>query len=547
VGRIGRYEVTGVIGWGGMGVVLRAIDGTLRRTVAVKVIAPALATNATARRRFLREAQAAAAIRHEHVVTIHAVEGAEALPHIVMEYVPGVSLQERLQRTGPLALREILRVGVQTASGLAAAHALGMVHRDVKPANILLERGSGRVKLTDFGLARAAGDPSLTQSGVLVGTPEYMAPEQAGGEAADHRADLFSLGAVLYAMCTGRSPFRAGTTLAVLRRVCEDTPVPIRRLNPEIPGWLVRVVGRLLAKDPADRFQSAEEVADLLGRHLDALAEERAPRRPASSATRRLARPRRGSRVGLAVGLSLLLVLVVASAITAVVIFAGDSPEPAEHQDNVAGGAAALGPEPPNGEPPRPNNPDLRLALVSLKADNAHTRREAAMQLQKMTPVPADRATVARALEPLLNDPDHFARQAMIGALGVWGTRESVPALVKMFQHEDVFTRRAALTALGNLRYESSAEAVAGRLDKGLNRHYASLALQAMGPLAEKATARMIGHNDWTVRLEVCKILKVIGTKQSIPALETGVRDANGIVAAEARAALQAVNARALK
>ena len=157
---------------------------------------------------------------------------------------------------------------MQTASGLAAAHAQGLIHRDIKPANILLENGVERVKITDFGLARAADDASLTQSGVVAGTPQYMAPEQARGEAVDQRADLFSLGSVLYAMCTGRPPFRASGTMAVLKRVCEETPGPIREANPEIPDWLVAIVEKLHAKDPADRYQSAAEVAEVLGQHL---------------------------------------------------------------------------------------------------------------------------------------------------------------------------------------------------------------------------------------------------------------------------------------
>src|SRR5581483_6609315 len=140
----------------------------------------------------------------------------------------GMSLQERLDQGGPLELEAILRIGMQTAAGLAAAHAQGLIHRDVKPANILLEGGMERVKITDFGLARAADDASLSQSGVVAGTPHYMAPEQARGEALDHRADLFSLGSVLYAMCTGRPPFRAATSLAVLRRVADEPPRPVQ-------------------------------------------------------------------------------------------------------------------------------------------------------------------------------------------------------------------------------------------------------------------------------------------------------------------------------
>jgi hypothetical protein len=185
-----------------------------------------------------------------------------------MSYVAGSSLQERLDSEGPLDIKETLRIGMQTASGLAAAHAQGLVHRDVKPANILLENSVGRVWLTDFGLARAVDDASLTQSGVIAGTPQYMAPEQAQGHAVDHRADLFSLGSTLYAMCTARAPFRAETAMAVLRRVCDDKPRPVRTLNLDVPAWLAGIVDKLHAKKPADRFQTAAEVADLLEKCL---------------------------------------------------------------------------------------------------------------------------------------------------------------------------------------------------------------------------------------------------------------------------------------
>jgi serine/threonine-protein kinase len=268
MGRLGSYEVKGVIGRGGMGVVLKAFDPALNRNVAIKVLSASLATCGAARRRFLREARATAAVVHEHVVAVFAVVETAGLPFLVMEYVPGRSLQDRLDQQGPLALPEILRIGMQTAAGLAAAHAQGLVHRDIKPANILLENGVERVRLTDFGLARAAADAGLTQSGVVAGTPHYMAPEQARGEATDHRADLFSLGSTLYALCTGHPPFRAETPLAVLRRVADDEPRPVRQINPEIPEWLEVIIARLLAKDPAGRFASASELADLLSRCL---------------------------------------------------------------------------------------------------------------------------------------------------------------------------------------------------------------------------------------------------------------------------------------
>ena len=268
LGRLGTYEVIGVLGRGGMGTVLKAYDPALRRNVAIKVLSASLASCGAARRRFLREARAAAAVVHEHVVSVFAVVETVGSPFFVMEYVPGRSLQDRLDRNGPLSLPEILRIGMQTAAGLAAAHAQGLVHRDVKPANILLENGVERVRLSDFGLARAAADAAVTQSGVIAGTPHYMAPEQAQGESADARADLFSLGSTLYTMCTGNPPFRAESPLAILRRVCDDNPRRLREINPEIPLWLESIIGRLHAKDPAKRFQTASEVADLLGRCL---------------------------------------------------------------------------------------------------------------------------------------------------------------------------------------------------------------------------------------------------------------------------------------
>jgi WD40 repeat protein len=266
LGRLGHYEVLGVVGRGGMGVVLRAFDDKLRRVVALKVMAPHLAGSGPARERFVREGRAAAAVTHDNVVAIHAVEDDGPVPFLVMPLIDGQTLQARLGR-GPLPVGEVVRVGREIAAGLAAAHARGVVHRDVKPTNILLEGGDGRVKITDFGLARGLDDTSLTQSGFIVGTPDYMSPEQAGGGAADHRSDLFSLGSVLYALCAGRPPFRAGTALAVVRRVCDEAPRPLREVNPEVPAWLEAVVARLLAKEPAERFQSAAEVAEALRRH----------------------------------------------------------------------------------------------------------------------------------------------------------------------------------------------------------------------------------------------------------------------------------------
>jgi hypothetical protein len=268
LGRLDEYEILAVIGKGGFGIVLKAFDESLHRIVAIKVMLPHLASNGTARDRFIREAKAAAAVVHENVVTIHVVEKKAKIPYLVMQFVSGVTLNEKIDKGGPLGLKEILRIGMQIAEGLAAAAKLGLVHRDIKPANILLENGVERVKITDFGLARTTDDASVSQSGTVAGTPMYMSPEQANGEQVDHRSDLFSLGSVLYVMCTGRPPFRATSTMAVMRRVCDETATPVRQINSEIPDWLGDIIAKLHAKKPGERFQTAKEVADLLGQQL---------------------------------------------------------------------------------------------------------------------------------------------------------------------------------------------------------------------------------------------------------------------------------------
>lgn len=264
IGRLGDIEILEVIGQGGMGVVLKGYQPELKRLVAVKVLAPQLAVNAAARKRFAREAQATAAILHPNVMPILTVHSGGKLPYIVMPYVPCESLQQRLDRVGSLELTDILRIGMQTANGLAAAHAQGLVHRDVKPANILLEISVEKVMLTDFGLARAIDDASLTRTGVIAGTPLFMSPEQARGESVDARSDLFSLGSVLYTLATGRTPFRAESTYGILRRLTDDSPRPLREVSPQLPPWFQKIVHKLLAKNPADRFGSASEVAQLL-------------------------------------------------------------------------------------------------------------------------------------------------------------------------------------------------------------------------------------------------------------------------------------------
>jgi hypothetical protein len=271
LGRLGHYDVREVLGNGAFGIVLKAFDEKLHRFVAIKVLNPQLAATSPPRKRFLREARSTAAIHDPQIVAIHAVEE-DPLPYLVMEYVPGQSLQDWLDQHGPLEPREVLQIGRQIALGLAAAHAQHLIHRDIKPANILLEAGVTPVaKLTDFGLARAVDDASLTQSGYIAGTPLYMAPEQAKGQPLDARTDLFSLGSVLYTMVCGRPAFRAPSMIAVLKRVCDDLPRPIAEVMPGTPTWLCAIIDRLLQKEPDDRYQSAAEVAEELQRHLTKL------------------------------------------------------------------------------------------------------------------------------------------------------------------------------------------------------------------------------------------------------------------------------------
>ena len=264
IGRLNDIEIRSVIGHGGNGIVLKGYQQELNRLVAVKVMAPQLAANAAARKRFAREAQATAAIVHPNVMPILTVHSEGQLPYLVMPYVDCESLQQRLDREGSLPTLDVVRIGHQVARGLAAAHAQGLVHRDVKPANILLERGVNRVMLTDFGLARAVDDATLTSTGLIAGTPHYMSPEQARGESVGSPSDLFSLGSVMYAMSTGRPPFRAETIFGILRRVSDDAHRSICELNPTSPAWLDGLVGKLLEKEGTNRFANADELAELL-------------------------------------------------------------------------------------------------------------------------------------------------------------------------------------------------------------------------------------------------------------------------------------------
>ena len=266
--RLGPFQIVKLMAEGGMGAVYEAVDHDLGRSVALKVMRSEVAGHEKARARFLREARAAAALEHDHIVRIYQVGEDQGIPYLAMQLLHGQTLNERLQQGPPLSNAEVLRIGREIAEGLAAAHACGLVHRDIKPANVWLEEGSGRVKILDFGLARAANETArLTQDGSLLGTPAYMSPEQASsaGEL-DHRSDLFSLGSVLYRMVTGRLAFPAESLAELLLALVRDNPVAPRQLNPRIPPALDELILGLLAKDPAARPQSAQAVVETIRR-----------------------------------------------------------------------------------------------------------------------------------------------------------------------------------------------------------------------------------------------------------------------------------------
>ena len=532
LGRLGPYEVLGVIGRGGMGVVLKAFDPALRRMTAIKVMAPQWASHKEARQRFEREARAAALVRHENVVAIHAVEQADGLPYLVMEYVPGVSLQQHLDRNGPLALEDVLRIGAQVAAGLAAAHARDLVHRDVKPANILLDP-NGTVRLTDFGMARAVDDSSLTQPGVIAGTPQYMAPEQARGEPVDHRADLFSLGSVLYAMCTGHPPFRAPTTVAVLRRVCDEMPTDVRDYNPDVPGWLAEIIDRLHAKRPRDRFRGAIEVGRLLTRHLRHLRDPDKFDRPGP-----VGRPKPASLT------PWLAVLVVPAGVVAALLIWGAVyvlfPKAGTDPSTGAPGQGAQAKAPPGQGPRAADDVFFQKVLADLDDPDHFTRKAALERLATMKPNDR-RADVARKLVALLDVDDPFHRRAAVAALGMWGSEAEVPDLMAAMAHKDLFTRREALKVIGGFRDARTLPPVIQLFREHSTRGDAGQALRQLGVMAEPDVLALLKEDDVFLKRDAILVLKDIGTDASVPALREAAANGRIHVTGPAQQALAAI------
>ena len=259
---LGQYHVLEEIGRGGMAIVYRAYQPSLQRYVAIKVLPPQFTFDTTFVQRFLQEARAAARLKHPNIVTIHDVGEQDGVHYIVMEYLEGLPLNELLRREGALPLERVTRIVAQIASALDYAHAQGFVHRDIKPSNIIVGRND-HATLTDFGTVKAAAGTTLTKTGMLIGTPAYMSPEQVRGRRVDHRADIYALGVVCYEMLTGQVPFGGETPAVLHAHVYEPLP-PLRSLNRQLPAAVEKAVNRALVKEPERRYQSAGELAGAL-------------------------------------------------------------------------------------------------------------------------------------------------------------------------------------------------------------------------------------------------------------------------------------------
>jgi predicted Ser/Thr protein kinase len=263
LGRLADFRVLQFLGKGGMGIVFRAEDTRLRRVVALKVMRPRFASDIKVRQRFMHEARAMAALKNDHVVTVYEVGVANNLPFLAMELLEGETLDSLQERVGRLPLAQVMRIGKEVAQGLAAAHTRGLVHRDIKPGNLYLEAPMGRIKILDFGLARLDSEVrQISQAGLIIGTPTFMAPEQARGQTVDYRADLFSLGCVLYWLCTGRLPFRGTDILSTLSALATEQPEPPNAISEEVTPAFSDLIMELLHKHPCGRPASSQAVVD---------------------------------------------------------------------------------------------------------------------------------------------------------------------------------------------------------------------------------------------------------------------------------------------
>ena len=261
------YAVEGKLGSGGFAVVYLVRDVHLKRKLAVKVLSPDLIASHSVLERFRREAETVAQLSHPHIVPLHFIGQKDDLVYLVMEAIDGGSLADRLNREGKLSIEEAARIFSEVASALAHAHKRGVIHRDIKPQNVLLDAESGRALVTDFGIARTAEGGSLTATGMVVGTPAYLSPEQVTGEPSDHRADIYALAVMMYEMLTGQPPFTGATPTAVLMKRLGGPPELLRSLRAEVPAVLEELVDACLATDPNDRIQNAGDITRALSGH----------------------------------------------------------------------------------------------------------------------------------------------------------------------------------------------------------------------------------------------------------------------------------------
>ena len=260
-----QYRVEKALGAGGFAVVYLVRDLNLKRKLAVKVLSPDLITSKTVMERFRREAETVAQLSHPHIVPLHFIGQKEDLLYLAMECIDGGSLADRIEKEGRLPVDEVARILREVAGALDHAHRRGVVHRDIKPHNVLIEAESGRVLVTDFGIARTAESSSLTASGMMVGTPAYLSPEQVTGAAADHRADLYALGVMGYEMLTGQPPFTGPTPTAVMMKRLSSTPTPVEKIRNDVPQAVRDVIDGCLVQNPDERFQSGAEIVRALG------------------------------------------------------------------------------------------------------------------------------------------------------------------------------------------------------------------------------------------------------------------------------------------
>lgn len=487
-----NYEILGVIGTGGMGVVYKARQAGLDRVVALKVLRPNVAEDPEAVERFMNEARSAARLQHPHVVPIHEVAAHEGRTYFSMDYIEGQSLADWLRHESR-TFRDFAEAMRKVARAIHQAHQMGIVHRDLKPANVLVDR-QGEPRVTDFGIAKDVRSPSaMTREGVSIGTPAYMAPEQASGESAKigPLCDVYSLGAVLYECLTGRPPFDAETITQTLRRVLASPPAAPRTHRPDVPRELEAITLKALEKDPSRRYPSALAFAEDLERYLagrDVLA-------------------RRRSRLA---GVLTAVVTVAAVAVT-----------------------IRLYVRPPEG-PPR--------LVDRLKSPDAEQRWTAAEELGRQ-----GIQSAIPALRQALKDESPDVRRGAAEALAELEAREAVPDLVELLKDSNSGVRRRAGKLLAKLRAKEAVPALAALAERGEKTTVREVAADTLGKLravqAVPLLIRLLKDEDTDVREAALGALVEIGAAEAIPPILELLRDEDPLLRERAAAALGALKA----